>query len=633
MTESTAARKPRRSAGSKAAGTTGTKAAGTTGSKAGTGAKRTTRTTSTTRTAAKKGSETELVQLLTPEGERVETAENSPYAEYASYVADITPDELRDLYRDMVLTRRFDAEATALQRQGELGLWASLLGQEAAQIGSGRATREDDYVFPTYREHGVAWCRGVDPTNLLGMFRGVNNGGWDPNSNNFHLYTIVIGSQALHATGYAMGVAKDGADSGVIAYFGDGASSQGDVSEAFNFAAVYNAPVIFFCQNNQWAISESNEKQTRVPLYQRAQGFGFPGVRVDGNDVLACLAVTRWALERARRGEGPALIEAYTYRMGAHTTSDDPSRYRHDDERAAWEAKDPILRPAASWSPQTTRTRGSSRNWRRRARRWANECAKWSVPATATAPTSYDTTRETRVPVKGVRKATAAAMVGSAFTAPHVTEFVTVDVTRTMKLVEELKQDKEYAGLRVNPLLLIAKALLVAIKRNPDINASWDEAAQEIVVKHYVNLGIAAATPRGLIVPNIKDAHAQTLPQLAGSLGELVSTAREGKTSPAAMQGGTVTITNVGVFGVDTGTPILNPGESAILAVGAIKLQPWVHKGKVKPRRVTTLALSFDHRLVDGEPGLQGPRRRGGGPGAAQAVDQLGLRGTNRVDS
>ncbi|WP_399135043.1 dihydrolipoamide acetyltransferase family protein [Streptomyces sp. Li-HN-5-11] len=222
----------------------------------------------------------------------------------------------------------------------------------------------------------------------------------------------------------------------------------------------------------------------------------------------------------------------------------------------------------------------------------------------AAAPvTSYDTTRETRIPVKGVRKATAAAMVGSAFTAPHVTEFVTVDVTRTLKLVEELKQDKEMQGLRVNPLLLIAKALLVAIRRNPDINASWDEASQEIVVKHYVNLGIAAATPRGLIVPNIKDAHAKTLPQLAEALGDLVSTARDGKTSPAAMQGGTVTITNVGVFGVDTGTPILNPGESAILAVGAIRLQPWVHKGKVKPRQVTTLALSFDHRLVDGELG------------------------------
>ncbi|WP_225653155.1 dihydrolipoamide acetyltransferase family protein [Streptomyces pseudogriseolus] len=226
-----------------------------------------------------------------------------------------------------------------------------------------------------------------------------------------------------------------------------------------------------------------------------------------------------------------------------------------------------------------------------------------AAPAPSAAPASYDSVRETRIPVKGVRKATAAAMVGSAFTAPHVTEFVTVDVTRTMKLVEELKQDKEFAGLRVNPLLLIAKALLVAIRRNPDINASWDEAAQEIVVKHYVNLGIAAATPRGLIVPNIKDAHAKTLPELAASLGELVSTAREGRTSPSAMQGGTVTITNVGVFGVDTGTPILNPGESAILAVGAIKLQPWVHKGKVKPRQVTTLALSFDHRLVDGELG------------------------------
>ncbi|MGW3126956.1 dihydrolipoamide acetyltransferase family protein [Streptomyces sp. NPDC001123] len=228
-----------------------------------------------------------------------------------------------------------------------------------------------------------------------------------------------------------------------------------------------------------------------------------------------------------------------------------------------------------------------------------------TAPETAVTPAavSADTARETRIPVKGVRKATAAAMVGSAFTAPHVTEFVTVDVTRTMKLVEELKQDKDLQGLRVNPLLLIAKALLVAIKRNPDINASWDDANQEIVLKHYVNLGIAAATPRGLIVPNIKDAHAKTLPQLAEALGELVGTARDGKTSPVAMQGGTVTITNVGVFGIDTGTPILNPGEAAILAVGAIKLQPWVHKGKVKPRQVTTLALSFDHRLVDGELG------------------------------
>ena len=228
------------------------------------------------------------------------------------------------------------------------------------------------------------------------------------------------------------------------------------------------------------------------------------------------------------------------------------------------------------------------------------------TPAAAQAPVpvvSDEGARETRIPIKGVRRATAAAMVGSAFTAPHVTEFVTVDVTRTMKLVEELKQDKDLAGLRVNPLLLIAKALLVAIRRNPEVNASWDEAKQEIAVKHYVNLGIAAATPRGLIVPNIKDAHTKTLPELAAALAELVATAREGKTSPAAMQSGTVTITNVGVFGIDTGTPILNPGESAILAVGAIRLQPWVHKGKVKPRQVTTLALSFDHRLVDGELG------------------------------
>ncbi|MCX5012946.1 pyruvate dehydrogenase (acetyl-transferring) E1 component subunit alpha [Streptomyces sp. NBC_00555] len=321
--ESTAARKPRRSSGTK-------RAAGAANAAKPAAA-----------TAQTQDAEPQLVQLLTPEGDRVDNAEN---AEFAPFVADITTEDLRGLYRDMVLTRRFDGEATALQRQGELGLWASLLGQEAAQIGSGRALRDDDYVFPTYREHGVAWCRGVDPTNLLGMFRGVNHGGWDPNINNFHLYTIVIGSQTLHATGYAMGVAKDGADSAVIAYFGDGASSQGDVAEAFTFSAVYNSPVVFFCQNNQWAISEPTERQMRVPLYQRAQGFGFPGVRVDGNDVLACLAVTRWALERARRGEGPTLVEAFTYRMGAHTTSDDPTKYRRDEETAAWEAKDPILR-------------------------------------------------------------------------------------------------------------------------------------------------------------------------------------------------------------------------------------------------------------------------------------------------
>ena len=255
----------------------------------------------------------------------------------------------------MVLTRRIDTEATALQRHGELGIWAQLLGQEAAQIGAGRALRPQDYVFPTYREHGVAYCRGVDPLQLLGLFRGVDQGGWDPNENNFGLYTIVIGAQTLHATGYAMGMQRDGVvgtgdpdrDAAVIAHFGDGASSQGDVNEAFIFAASYNAPVVFFCQNNQWAISEPIERQTRIPLYQRALGFGFPGVRVDGNDVLATYAVTQAALQRARDGQGPTLVEAYTYRMGAHTTTDDPTRYRLSDDVEHWKLKDPIARVEA----------------------------------------------------------------------------------------------------------------------------------------------------------------------------------------------------------------------------------------------------------------------------------------------
>ncbi|MEU2559659.1 pyruvate dehydrogenase (acetyl-transferring) E1 component subunit alpha [Streptomyces longispororuber] len=336
--ESTAARTPRRAGSGGKRTSASSKSASAKSTAAGAKSASTKKGASAGKAGGAGAGQPELVQLLTPEGERVVSAE------YDRYVADLTPEDLRALYRDMVMTRRFDAEAVTLQRQGELGLWPSLLGQEAAQVGSGRATRQDDYVFPTYREHGVAWCRGVDPTMLLGMFRGVNNGGWDPNGNNFHLYTIVIGSQTLHATGYAMGVAKDGTDSAVVAYLGDGATSQGDVAEAFTFSAVYNAPVVFFCQNNQWAISEPTEKQSRVPLYQRAQGYGFPGVRVDGNDVLACLAVSKWALERARTGEGPALIEAFTYRMGAHTTSDDPTRYRRDEERESWEAKDPIKR-------------------------------------------------------------------------------------------------------------------------------------------------------------------------------------------------------------------------------------------------------------------------------------------------
>ena len=221
----------------------------------------------------------------------------------------------------------------------------------------------------------------------------------------------------------------------------------------------------------------------------------------------------------------------------------------------------------------------------------------------AAAPTSAEAARETRVPVKGVRRATAEAMVASAFTAPPVTEFVTVDVTRTMKLLERLRGHRDFADVKVSPLLLVAKALLMAVRRNPGVNASWDAASGEIVVKHYVNLGIAAATPRGLVVPNVKDADAMSLHELAVAFGELVATAREGRTQPEQMARGTISITNVGVFGVDTGTPILPPGEAAILAFGAVRAKPWVHKGTVVPRQVTTLALSFDHRLVDGDLG------------------------------
>jgi pyruvate dehydrogenase E2 component (dihydrolipoamide acetyltransferase) len=245
---------------------------------------------------------------------------------------------------------------------------------------------------------------------------------------------------------------------------------------------------------------------------------------------------------------------------------------------------------------------------------FASGGAAASAPAQAGAvmaagPAAYGTgERETRIPIKGVRKMTAQAMVGSAFTAPHVTEWITVDVTRTMELVERLKKDREFREVKVTPLLVLAKAMCVAVRRNPEINATWDEAAQEIIVKNYVNLGIAAATPRGLIVPNIKDADRMSMLEIAQAIGELTATAREGRTQPADMSGGTITITNVGVFGVDAGTPILNPGESAIMAFGAIRRMPWVVTAAdgtetIEPRWVTQLALSFDHRLVDGELG------------------------------
>jgi 2-oxoisovalerate dehydrogenase E1 component alpha subunit len=280
----------------------------------------------------------DLVQILTPLGER------SSQPLYDSWVADITGDRLVSLYEDLVVVRRIDAEATALQRQGELGLWPPLLGQEAAQVGSARTLREDDFVFTSYRENAVAYCRGVGLADLVRVWRGTASSGWNPYDVGMATPSIIIGAQTLHATGYAMGCQKDGADSVAVAYFGDGATSQGDVTEAMIFAASFHAPVIFFCQNNQWAISEPVGLQAIRPLSDRSPGFGVPSIRVDGNDVLAVMAATRIALDRARTGGGPTFIEAVTYRMGPHTTSDDPSRYEDAEVRAEWAAKDPILR-------------------------------------------------------------------------------------------------------------------------------------------------------------------------------------------------------------------------------------------------------------------------------------------------
>lgn len=287
-----------------------------------------------------------LVQLLTPDGRRVE---------HPDYAYDGDDASIAEHLRSMVLARRLDSEATALQRKGELGLWPPMLGQEAAQVGSAAAVRRHDQVVPSYREHAVALAMGVAPVDLLKTFRGTHMVDWDSAALRFHLYSFVIGSQVLHATGMAMGMRFDGLvgnpdpdDNGAaIVYFGDGATSQGDVNESFVFAASYTAPLVFFLSNNQWAISVPIERQSKIPLYQRAAGFGIPGVRVDGNDVLAVSAVTQRAMERARRGDGPTLIEAFTYRMGAHTTSDDPTKYREREEEASWRAKDPIERVRA----------------------------------------------------------------------------------------------------------------------------------------------------------------------------------------------------------------------------------------------------------------------------------------------
>jgi len=304
------------------------------------------------RTASSPGLSAATVQVLTEEGrfEPTNAAE-----EYLPYLESLTDDDFLRFYRDMLMVRRFDTEATNLQRQGQLALWPPSSGQEAAQVGSARAAKPQDTIFPSYREHGVAMIRGVDPVDIVRVMRGVTNSGWDPTdpkNGNVRVYTLVLGTQALHATGYAMGVRFDGkigtddpqSDEAVIVYFGDGASSEGDVSEAFVFASSYQTPQVFFLQNNQWAISVPVKTQSRTPLYLRSSGFGIPGVQIDGNDVLASFAVTAKQLDEARGGHGPSLIEAVTYRMGAHTTSDDPSRYRTSDEDEHWRGRDPIAR-------------------------------------------------------------------------------------------------------------------------------------------------------------------------------------------------------------------------------------------------------------------------------------------------
>lgn len=301
------------------------------------------------------GDAPELVRVLAADGSLAPT----PAAErYLDLIEALTDAELEGFYRDMAVIRAFDQQATNLQRQGQLALWPPSFGQEAAQVGSARAARAQDHLFPSYREHVVCTIRGVDPVDIIRVMRGLTHGGWnpyDPKNGNTHIYTLVLGSQTLHATGLAMGLVFDGKsgsgdpdrDEAVIVYYGDGASSQGDVHEAMVFAASYRTPEVFFLQNNQWAISVPVATQSRTPLHRRGAGYGIPSIPIDGNDVLASYAVTRVALDEARAGEGPRAIEAMTYRMGAHTTSDDPTKYRTSAEEESWARRDPIARMRA----------------------------------------------------------------------------------------------------------------------------------------------------------------------------------------------------------------------------------------------------------------------------------------------
>nr|WP_230206566.1 thiamine pyrophosphate-dependent dehydrogenase E1 component subunit alpha [Microbacterium gorillae] len=307
------------------------------------------------RTGAVPEDTADLVRILNTDGTLAPTPAGEAFLSLIEALSDF---DLEEFYRDMVVSRALDVQATNLQRQGQLALWPPSFGQEAAQVGSAHAARAQDHLFPSYREHIVTKIRGVDPVDIIRLMRGLSHGGWDPTdpkNGNTNIYTLVLGSQTLHATGFAMGLTLGGRagtgdlerDEAVIVYYGDGASSQGDVHEAMVFAASYRTPEVFFLQNNQWAISVPVRRQSRSPLYQRAAGYGMPSYQVDGNDVLASFAVTRQALDEARAGDGPRAIEAVTYRRGAHTTSDDPTKYRTSEEEEAWAERDPITRMRA----------------------------------------------------------------------------------------------------------------------------------------------------------------------------------------------------------------------------------------------------------------------------------------------
>lgn len=281
----------------------------------------------------------DMVRILDPDG---------THTDHPDFALDLSDEDLERALEMMVMTRRLDVEGTALQRHGELGLWPPLLGQEATQAGAWLALGEHDQVFPTYREQGLARAMGVDVADILATWRGTSHCGWDTVATHFSAYPVMIGSGTLHAVGYAMGIQRDvargGAPAAALDFHGDGAMSEGDTNEAYVFAASSGAPVVFMCVNNQWAISEPTRVQSPTSLYRRAIGFGIPAVQVDGNDVLAVTAVLRSALDHARRGDGPVFVEAWTYRMGAHTTTDDPTRYRTAQEESDWGASDPIAR-------------------------------------------------------------------------------------------------------------------------------------------------------------------------------------------------------------------------------------------------------------------------------------------------